>query len=762
MDRLAALVLRWRWPIIVAYLVVTAIFAARLPEIEIDPEIKNQLSPDMPARQDLRAIEERFGGGEMVMVVVEAPDVLAPATLDRARRIGEALAREDVVARVVSPFTLTDIRGSPDGMMLVEPAIDAVPTDAAGRNELRDRLAANELVFGNVLARDFSALSIIALLSAEASDLHTLAAVERILAENPGPETVRIGGMPNVRVNVSRDIRTDIRLFAPVALSVIVLLLYASLREIRGVVLPFTVMIMTVVFAVGLVPMLGWKFQMITITLPVTILAIGNDHSVHLVARFQEDNLPGTRNSASELAAMGLRGLGVPVIAAGLTTVAGMFCLLTHVVVPAQQLGWLAGLGLGYAMLASLTFVPAVMSLLPVPTPREAHDEHDEDGGGGWLDRALSWNARFVLRWPRAVVGVTLGAAALASTGIARIEVDTNPVNYYPADAEVAQTAALVNRHFGGSTEIAVMIEGDVQDPVVLGRIDALERDLGSMSQVGQTMSIARIVRKMNRAVNGGDPAADRIPETREAIAQLLLLYSMGGSPEDFERLVDFDYQHALVTARINSLSTGDIAAVVDRAQGHVDDFAGLPVVVGGFGKVFADLVDAVVSGQVSSLALSIAIVAALNAACFGSLSAGLWSMVPLLVAVPVLFGLMGFSGIELNVVTAMLSSIMIGVGVDYTTHFMFRYREERLAGLSPEEANYRTLMTSGRGVVFNALAVMVGFAVLLVSSFLPVRFFGFLVVVSIGGCLLAALVLMPPLMLLFRPSFAEPVGAKG
>lgn len=760
MDWLAQLVLRWRWPIIASYLALTVAFASQLPRLEIDPEIKNQLSPDMPARLSLHAIEERFGGSEMVMVVLTAPDVLATDTLARAERISEALGREKVVARVVSPFTLTDIRGSPDGMMQVEPAIDVRPANDAEREALRERLKANDLVFGNVLARDFTAMSIIALLSADASDLNTLEVVERILSENPGPESVQIGGMPNVRVNVSRDIRTDIRLFGPVALFVIVLVLYGSLREIRGVILPFTVMVMTVVFAVGLVPMLGWKFQMITITLPVTILAIGNDHSVHLVARYQEDNVPGTTRSAVDLALDGLRGLGIPVLAAGLTTVAGMFCLLTHVVVPARQLGWLAGLGLGYAMLASLTFVPAVLSLLPRPEPRHGASAAEE---GGWLDRALAWNARFVLRWPKAVVAAILVFSVAASSGIGLIEVDTNPVNYYPPDAEVAQTAALINQHFGGSTEIAVMVEGDIQDPVVLAKIDALERDLGSMPQVGQTLSIARVVRKMNRAVNGGDPAADRIPESREAIAQLLLLYSMGGSPEDFERMVDFEYQHALVTARVNSLSTGDISAVVERAEAHAtQDFGGKGVTIGGFGAVFAELVDAVVDGQVSSLILSIAIVAALNALCFWSFSAGLWSMVPLLVAVPVLFGLMGFAGIELNVVTAMLSSIMIGVGVDYTTHFMFRYREERWSGFSVEEANYRTLVSAGRGVVFNALAVMVGFAVLLVSSFLPVRFFGFLVVVSIGGCLLAALFLMPPLMVLFRPQFAEPPVAKG
>jgi uncharacterized protein len=333
----------------------------------------------------------------------------------------------------------------------------------------------------------------------------------------------------------------------------------------------------------------------------------------------------------------------------------------------------------------------------------------------------------------------------------------------FVSTSPVAINADMVNRHFGGSTEIAVMVAGDIQDPVVMKKIDALERDLRKTDGVGYTLSIAQVVRKMNQAVHGGDAAFDSIPDSREGIAQLFLLYSMGGAPEDFERMVDFEYEHAVLLVRVSSLATSEIKAIVDHIQDRVDaDFAGLEVTVGGFGTVFADLVDAVVMGQVSSLALSMVVVAVQDALVFWSIEAGLWSMVPLLVAVPMLFGLMGFSGIELNVVTAMLSSIMIGVGVDYTIHFLWRFREIRRTGVSREDAIRETLQTVGRGVVMNAMSVMAGFSVLFLSNFLPVRFFGFLVVVSIGGCLLAALFLMPPLMLLFKPRFAEPLTDPG
>jgi predicted RND superfamily exporter protein len=273
------------------------------------------------------------------------------------------------------------------------------------------------------------------------------------------------------------------------------------------------------------------------------------------------------------------------------------------------------------------------------------------------------------------------------------------------------------------------------------------------------TTSIAMVVREMNEVMNEGDPAFNKIPGTREAIAQYFLLYSMSGDPDDFDKLVDFPYQHAQVTARIDDTSTTISRNVVDYAQQYLNDHPDSPfTIVGGFADLLSELVRQVVRGQILSLLLSMVLVALLVALLFRSLMAGLLAATPLALAMALLFGLMGYLGIELNIPTAMLSSIMIGVGVDYTIHFLWRYRQERRAGLNPAAAVTTTLVTSGRGIVFNALSVVIGFSVLMISAFFPIRFFGILVVVSISACLIGALVVLPAIALIFRPRFLEPV----
>jgi len=750
MTRLANAILRTPWLAIGVFTLVTLAFATQLPRLEFDPEIKNQLPADMPARLNIDAIEAEFGGSEMALVVLEAEDVLDRAVLEQLRDIGEAMAELPFVVRVLSPFTLPRIQGD-GGFIEAGPAIDPLdlPTDEASRAALAASVRDNGLVFRNVISEDLTAVAAIAVLSTDATDATTMARLEHIASEHPGPATVDIGGMPDIRTHLSEDMRSDVRRFLPVGLLVVLAFLYVCFRQLRGVLLPFGVVVMSVIVAMGLIPVLGWKLQLMQVTLPVILLAIANDYGIHLMARYQEENVPGRTRDRVTLARIVLLDLGPPVIAAGVTTMAGLLCLLTHVVVPAKQRGVLASAGGGFALLCSVIFIPAVLAVLPVPEPLPTLASDDGPSG---LERWLHAVAETVVRSPRAAVIGVVAVTLVVATGIPSLTVDTNPVNYYDDDAPVARTTHALNRHFGGSTELSVMWRGDIVEPEKMAQIDELERALAASPDVGFTSSVASMVRTMNQVVTEDDDAG--LPDSRDQTAQLFLLYEMGGDPEDFERVIDFEREHALLTARINTLSTGRTQAIVDRAEAIVADDG--EVVVGGFGAVFADLVDAVVEGQVSSLGLSLLIVFGLVAATFRSMGAGLWAVLPLVLAMALLFGLMGHLGIELNVITAMLSSIMVGVGVDYTLHFLWRYRLERREGLAAPDAVLRTLTTTGRGIVFNALSVIVGFAVLFISNFQPVQAFGFLVVVSIGACLVGALVLLPAMVIVLQPRFLD------
>ena len=312
-------------------------------------------------------------------------------------------------------------------------------------------------------------------------------------------------------------------------------------------------------------------------------------------------------------------------------------------------------------------------------------------------------------------------------------------------------------RTWGGVFNISVAIEGDIKDPRMMKKIDHLETEIGKIPEVGNTTSITRIIRQMSRALNDQyEEGYDRIPETRNAIAQYFELYSMSGDPDDFEKMVDFPYEHALISARLNTTSSPEMSRVVKRVNELVKDDKDVKY-IGGTVMLFTELSRRVVEGQLISLSMAVAAVAILLMIIFRSVAAGLISAIPIALSLVILFGLMGLLGIELGMVTALLSSIVIGVGVDYTIHFLWRYREERQKGLDSVTAVKKTLTTTGRGIVFNAFSVIIGFIVMFISNFMPVKFFGFLIVVSIFTCLIGGLLLIPALCIVLKPKFLEP-----
>lgn len=754
MKDIADRIVQFRWVIIIGFIAFTVVFASQIPRAKIDSNLKSMLPTDMESRVNTDKIDEIFGGTDMLMIVIKADDVLNLDTLRRVKNISKQMKRVKGVDKVMSLFEMKSIKGEEEAM-IVNPAVKRIPRTEEQKEALRRELMDNDMVYGSVISEDFTVTAVIALLKSDVLDDFIVSEVEKLVKNNPGPEEVIIGGLPNLRVQVAKSIGSDLRRFLPLGLLIMLIFLYICFKQMRGVLLPFFVVIMTIVVSMGLIPLLGWKIQVITVILPVILIAIANDYGIHLIARYQELNLEGSQCSKKELAKRIFRSLSKPVLLTGLTTVAGMLCLLGHIILAARQLGILAASGIVFALAASLFFIPAVVSFLPT-SKKVIHSSH-KSKNKPILERLLAFFGNFVSKYPKVIVAGSLVMAVFVSVGIFFVVVDSDPNKYYPKDNPIVYTAKLINESLGGAQNISVVYEGDIKNPKILKKIDRVEREIEKIPEVGKTTSIARVVRQMSRALNKqGEEFYDVIPESRNAVAQYFELYAMSGDPEDFEKLVDFPYENAIITTRLKTASTAKLDKIIEQIEEIVKNDQDVKL-MGGFGLILSELSRVLVNGQFLSLGLAICVVGVLIMILFRSVTAGLISAIPLSISVMSLFGLMGIFGIELNIATAMLSSIMIGVGVDYTIHILWRYKEERKNALLPRPAVRRTLTTTGRGIIFNALSVIVGFVILLISSFMPVRFFGFLVFVSIFTCLMGALVLIPSLCLILKPKFLEP-----
>jgi predicted RND superfamily exporter protein len=482
---------------------------------------------------------------------------------------------------------------------------------------------------------------------------------------------------------------------------------------------------------------------------------VTNDYGIHILAAYQE--LAVGEENPIQVSKDSVLKLGAPVIAAGITTVVGLLSLSTHLIVPARELGVLAGAGITFALFASLLFIPAVLSLLKVKTPLQNYQVEAQNTKGsskkGIISTILFKTAELVSQKAKMILIVSSILVLAISAGILMLNVDTNPISFYEQESDIVKATEIVNQHFGGANTISVVARGKITEAEKMQQISDFELKIKEFENVGEVTAVSTIIRTMNRELHNGLAEFEKIPADDFALSQYLLLFSMSG---DLDKMIDFREENALITARIKTNSTEEIKEVLNKIQNQAQNYGeGSFPLIGGFGDLLAELVDAVVRGQLISLFLSIILVAAVVMILFKSFSAGLYAAVPLVTALVSLFSLMGFLNIKLDMITTMLSSIMIGVGVDYTIHFLWRYREER-RNLAKKEAVIKTLTTSGRGITFNALSVIVGFSILFISGFLPVKFFAFLVTVSIATCLVGALLILPALVLVFEPDFLD------
>jgi len=746
-------IIKFRWWIIGLSVIVTLGFSLVLTKIKIDPDLRNYFPKTMTSMVNTDRIEEVFGNQDLVMIVFETDDVLDEQTLRRVKEVEKEISRLDGVRKTLSLFGSSRIYGE-EGIIYVEPVIQRIPRDEQDQDELRELIRDNDMVYEVVVSSDFKATAVIVTLEKKVDEDMIFGQIRSILSEHPGDEIIHFGGLPYIREAINKNIVRDGLFLIPLALVIMLIFLYLVFREWRGVWLPLLVVVMSALLGLSLIPLLGWKFTLITLLVPILLIAVANDYGIHMIAKYQELNASGNGHTMKQISGMITKSLWKPILLTGLTTVAGISALLAHTLIPARQMAVSAGIGILFAIFFSLVLLPALLSTLK----RSAPLPHLQNKPAGGKKHLLDRFANFVVRRSRIIPYAALILTLIMSTGILFLRVDSNEENFFPKKHEVKQAASIINNKFGGSENISVMFSGDMFDPDILRRMEHYMKDLEEMDEIDLTMSFSGVVRQISKALN--DPADvwyDTIPPSREAVAQYMELYSMSGNPEDLEQLVDFNYENAHLMIRINDVTNESVNKIIDRLESYAADDPSISA-IGGYGYVRSQLANKVLLGQYYSLGIALLIIFILVSIIFKSPSAGLLGIIPLAISVLVLFGLMGLTGIRLDVATALLSSLMIGVGVDYTIHFLWRYREERQNRLTRSEAVKKTITTTGRGIIFNALSVIVGFVVLVVSSFTPIRFFGVLVVVSVLSCLTGALVILPAIILRIKFRFLEPM----
>ena len=540
------------------------------------------------------------------------------------------------------------------------------------------------------------------------------------------------------------------------ALAVIMAVLYLSFRSLQGMLVPILTALMSVIWGLGVMGLLSIPMDTFNATTPILIMAVAAGHSVQILKRYYEEY--GRLHDSKQAVIESFTKIGPVMLTAGGIAVTSFLALTAFPTLTIRVFGIFTAIGIFSAMLLEMSFIPAFRSLLPSPKRYETDRERSID----WLARPLDSVARLILkrRWTMIFGGLALCVVVLA-VGIDRVTVDNSLKGNFSAGSPVRLDDVPLNAGMGGTNTLYLLIEGSepdsIKNPAVLHAMERVQTHLQTQYQlVGKTQSLADFLKRMNRAMHGDDPTFDLLPESRELTAQYLLLYSMSGDPGDFDTYVDYDYRSAVIWAYLKTDSTAYIERLIAELRPVIaQQFpAGYTVSIGGGMAQGAALNDVMVKGKllnIGVIATSIYVIASL---VLRSALAGIFVLIPLILAVMANFGIMGWSGIRLDIGTAAVSAMAVGVGADYAIYVIYRLREEVQRRGQAEQALRTTLGTAGKAVVYVALAVGAGYSVLMLTGFGMHARLGFLVALAMAVSCAAAIIVLPALLYVWRPSF--------
>jgi len=754
--------------VLIACLVVTAALARGAALVEIYVDIDENLPASHPYVLADREIQEEFGGRNIVAIAVRpgGKGVWTARGLGLLVELTEGVTGladiiEGNVFSIAAP-KVKDVRGTAEGLE-VSRILEAPPLDDAAALVVRDAYERNRGMLGPLVSRDGRTAGVFFDFVDGIRDEEAYGRVKQLLEsfERRYPDVeFFLTGRPVFAHFFTQNARGTLRYFG-IAVVLIMVTLYAAFRSIQGMLIPIGTGLLSTVWGLGVMGYSGAHIDGWNSMTPVLILAVAAGHSVQILKRYYEEY--ARLAPVSELCERSRRAVvesscrtGPVMIVAGAVAAGGFGSLVVFGVPSIRSFGIFTALGILSAVVLEMTFVPAARTLLPPPRVREHR-------GSSLSERLLLAAGRSLARAEvRAGVYLAtlaiLGASALLAT---RIEVNNSIRDYLAPDCEARVGSEVLERELGGIIPCFVLVEGreenTLQEPAVLMWMAELADELAKVPSVTVVLSLANVVRQLHRVMHEDDPAYDRVPDNRNLVAQYLLLYSMSAEPEDFSRFTTIDYSRGLVRATLRS----DQSRHVLQAVTAIDAFArrrplpaGVTMRIGGGGPISLALDHTLTEGKILNIALVLLMVYVLSSVVLGSALSGAFIVMPLLVAVAANFGALGALGLWLNMGTATIAAMAVGIGADYAIYLTYRLREEYERLGDESEAVAVALATSGKAVFFVALAISVGYASLAGSDFYLNQVLSRLVPLTMGVSCLVTLTLLPASYLLLRPKF--------
>ena len=774
--RAAELIFRFRLPLAAFVFLGFFYFLPSFDFTTVDNELSMWISRDDPVYQEYERFREEFGGQRTLLIALQSERLFSPQALEFIREVTGDIERAELVDEVQSLATANIVRSLPavagegvraeeDGGIEVLPLVGDGAIDEAGAARIRVRALSDSLLRGDLVSEDGTVTVLVVSFDEDRIDEVRGDVIERIhdLVDPrlPPGMTAYYNGSLEISETYNRVTVENTLTLTPPILALTVGGIYLMFRSWRITLLLSVAIFVSAVWTMGLYAAMGFEYNVIASMIPplVLILAVADD--VHIVQHFNHE-LRETGSKAHAFTSS-VQHLMLPLFAASGTTALGLLSLATSNVVAVRQFGIGAAVGVMVDFAMSLVLVPFLLMFLEPETGVAPQERY--------LIGPMQRVARFSMRNARAVLVAAAAITGVCVAGVQWLRVDTNHINFFAEDHPLSRSAAIIDRELSGIYSFNVMLEGppdSLSTPDALQRMEQLRGRLERLPFVKKVVSLADYVKRVNRELHGGDPAAEVLPASAEAIAQELFVFGLSDDGRaELARVAASDYSRAQISVKLASMSSDLVFEQINRAEQEAREvFAGTGITptVTGSGRMFSALDHYLVTSQISSFGTAFLTVFAVIFVVFRSVSFGFLGIVANALPVCAVLGLMGWLDISLNVATIMVSSVALGIVDDDTIHFIGRFRREIGRGsrlqpaLSPDASRERAIelatMHEGRASLTTAIINSMGYAVLMLSAYKPTAWFGGLLALTMLVAFLAEVFVVPAVITTWPRAF--------
>lgn len=787
-----ASVLRFRLPVLVGILLCTTLLGWQLQHLKFDTSNEGFLHEDDPYLKTYNQFREEFGRDDFLVLAVYSEELFSSEALDKLRALHEdLLGSVPFLEDITSLINIRDVRGE-DDTLLVDELLLQTPTTPGELAELRERVLGNPLYINNLVSENGKYTAI--LLQSQVyggdpdgdlfsgfdepseedesgdspeqgylSDLENdlfVEAVHEVVARHQDPSFLISAAGPPVNLHaIKYYMQQDAFTFMKLALLVIGSCLFLMFRRASGVILPLMLVGLSLVSTVGLMTMLGVSFKLPTTMLPSFILTVGVGASIHVLSLTYQNIRHGKDRHAAIVSAYGHSGLAL--MMTSLTTSAGLASFSMAKVAPIADLGIFSAIGVGISLIYTFTFLPATLSLLPLKPM-----DPERPIRPGLMDRFLRAVAAFSIRRYRLVLAFAAVVVLLGLAGVSRVLFSHDGLEWLPEELGVRQATQVLDRELKGTVVLEMVLdtgrENGLYDRATLLDIERLMAELvddyaDHEVPIGKALAITTLLKEIHQALHGNDPAFYKIPDNEKLIPQEFLLFTNTGS-DDIDNLTDSQYRYARITLKVPwqdaLLYIPFIRDVTERfsdtfTKRRLEGGDPMQVTATGIMSLFGRIIHAAMYSAAQSYAIALVVITVMMILLIGNLKLGLISMIPNLAPIITVLGLMGWLSINLDMFTMLIGSIVIGLAVDDTIHFMYNFKRYYMQTGDLHEAVENTLLTAGRAMLTTSVVLSIGFFIFMFAAMNNLFYFGLLAGSAVLLALGADLLLAPALMTL-------------